>query len=286
MTEFLSALGNHAFLQRSLGAGLLAAVAAGIVGPYVVVRRISVIAGAIAHAVLGGLGAARYLHEVHGWTALRPVHGALAAALLAALAVGLIGRRFGEREDTVIAAVWALGMALGVLFVSRTPGYARDLMSDLFGNVLLVQQQDLWLMAGLDLLVIAVALCWHKRIVAACFDPEFARLQGIDTEAVHLLLLLLTAVTVVLLTLVVGIVLVLALLTIPAAIAGRTTATLGRAIVVATIVSAGLTSTGLAVSYGPDLPTGATTILLAVAAYALVLAGEAVLRRARRATAA
>ncbi|GAB4368811.1 MAG: metal ABC transporter permease [Acidobacteriota bacterium] len=281
MSGFLDALVAHDFLQRSLAAGLLAALAAGIVGPYVVVRRISVIAGAIAHAVLGGIGAARWLHEVHGWTALRPVHGALAAALLAALAVALISRHFREREDTLIAAVWAFGMALGVLFVSRTPGYARDLMSDLFGNVLLVQPSDLWLMAGLDAVVLAVALVWHRQIVATCFDPEFARLRGINTELVHLLLLLLAAVTVVLLALVVGIVLVIALLTIPAAIAGRLTRTLGGMMALAVVVSAGLTSAGLAVSYGPDLPTGATTIVLAVALYGLVLAAGGLRRLVR-----
>lgn len=280
MTEFFGALAQHGFLQNALAAGLLASVASGVVGSYVVVRRISVIAGAIAHSVLGGIGAARYLAEVHG-IAIRPLHGAIVAALLAAVVIGVVGLRWKEREDTLIASVWAIGMAIGVLFMSRTPGYGQDLMGYLFGNVLLVSREDLLLMVLLDAIVLGVAtFCW-KPILATCFDEEFARLRGVRTDLFHLLLLVLTGLTVVLLASFVGIVLVIALLTIPAAIASIGSPTLLRTMVIAVALSALLTTAGLALSYGPDLPSGAVTIVLAGTTYVVVAAGRAIRTRLR-----
>ena len=270
MAEFLEAAAHYSFMQHALLAGLLAAVACGIVGTYVVVRRITYIAGGIAHCVLGGIGAALYLQRVCGWTFVRPLHGAVVAALLAAMIIGLVSLRAKEREDTVIGALWAIGMAAGVLFIARTPGYSQDLMSYLFGNILMVTAADLWLIAILDVLVVAVALLFYNQFQAICFDEEFARVRGIRVEFYYLLLLALTALTVVLLVSVVGIVMVIALLTLPVAVAGYFARRLWQMMVLAIGFSILFTTAGLAVSYKPDLPAGATVIILAGAVYLLV----------------
>ncbi|MCE5272393.1 metal ABC transporter permease [bacterium] len=274
MAAFLADLPRYDFLLFALAAGALASVACGVTGAYVVTRRISYIAGGIAHTVLGGIGAARYLAAVHGWTWLRPMHAAVVTALASAIIIGLAGLRAREREDTVIGALWAVGMAAGVLFISRTPGYNADLMSYLFGNVLLVNAADLWLLAGLDAVVLILVLLYYRQFLAVCFDPEFARLRGVPVEAFYLLLLCLVALTVVLLIPVVGVVLVLALVTLPAAIAGRFTRSLWGMMLAGAGLSLLFTTAGLALSYGPGLPPGATTIVLAGGVYLGVMVGK------------
>jgi zinc transport system permease protein len=206
------------------------------------------------------------------------MHGAVAAALVAAGVIGVVSLKARQREDTVIGAVWAVGMAAGVLFIAATPGYTEDLMSYLFGNILLVGVRDLWLIGLLDVTVVAVGLVFYGQLQAICFDEEFARARGIRVELYYLLLLALTALTVVLLVSVVGIILVIALLTIPVAIAEQFTSTLRRMMALASLLAMAFTTTGLAVSYEPDLPAGAVTILVAGGAYLLVLAGGAAAR--------
>lgn len=272
MIEFFGDLLQQRFLQHALLAGILASVACGIVGSYIVTRRITFIAGGIAHSVLGGMGAARYCQVVFGWEWLHPLYGAIAAALIAALIIGITSLSAHQREDTVISAIWAVGMAVGILFIFKTPGYSEDLMSYLFGNILMVSASDLWLVGGLDILVVVVGILFYKQLLAVCFDEEFAKLRGLKVELYYILLLCMTALTVVLLVSVVGIVLVIALLTIPAAVAGQFTKRLWQMMVMAVVLTAGFTTFGLAFSYGPNLPTGAATILLAGAVYFLVLA--------------
>lgn len=262
MAEFFQALLQHSFLQHALLAGILASLSCGIVGTYVVTRRITYLAGGIAHCVLAGMGLARYMQVVHGWNFFDPLLGAILAALLAAVIIGWIDIHAKERIDTVISAFWGLGMAVGILFISKTPGYGEDLMSYLFGNILLVTQRDLMIIAGLDLLIIATALLFHKQFVAVCFDEEFARLRGINAPLFYFLMLALTALTVVLMVSVVGIVMVIVLLTLPAAIAGRFSSRMGPMMALAAGLCALLTTSGLALSYQPDLPAGATIIIL------------------------
>ena len=274
--EFFSAVIEFPFLRHAVIAGVLAGVACGVVGTYVVVRRISYIAGAIAHCVLAGLGIARYLQVVHGWP-VPPQFGAAVAAVVAALIIGLVSLHVREREDTVIGSVWAIGMAVGILFIAVTPGYHEDLMSYLFGNILLIGSSDLWSMALLDGVVLLLGLGLYPQLEAVCFDEEFARLRGLRVEVYVLLLLVLIALTVVLLVSVVGIVLVIALLTLPAAIAGQFTSTLRGTMALAAILCLAFTTAGLAISYSPDLPAGATTIVIAGAAYLLVLGAKRVL---------
>jgi zinc transport system permease protein len=285
VNEFLGAIADHEFMRNALLTGILASIACGFVGTLVVVRRITYIAGGISHCVLGGIGAAVYLELVRGWTFLSPLLGALVAALLAALIIGIVSLRAKERVDTVIGAVWAIGMAAGVLFLAKTPGYGVDLMSYLFGNILMVTPSDLWLLAALDAVVVAAGLLFYNQFLAISFDEEFAEARGLKVQAYYLLLLFLTALTVVLLVTVVGIVLVIALLTIPAAVAGRVSGRLSQMIALATVFSVAFTTGGLALSYGPDLPTGATIIVLAGFVYLVVVAATALARRRRLAAA-
>jgi len=272
VSEFFSAFVEFDFLRHAVLAGVLASVASGIVGTYVVTRRITVIAGSLAHSVLGGMGIAYWAHTVHGLTWLQPLHGALVAAVVAALVIGTVRQRGTEREDTAISALWALGMAVGVLFLAQTPGYKADLMTYLFGNVVLVDAAELKLLLVVDALVVGVAVVFYHPLLAICFDEEFARVRGLRVDALYYLLLVLVALTVVTLVYVVGIVLVIALLTLPVAIAGRFARKLWHMMAIAAVLSATITTAGVAVSYAPDLPVGATTILLAGIAYLVVTA--------------
>ena len=180
MNEFLEAVASHAFMRNALLTGVLASVACGVMGSFVVIRRISYVAGGIAHCVLGGIGAALYLQRAHGWDALDPIYGALVAAVAAALVIGLVSLKARQRVDTVIGAVWAIGMATGILFLSKTPGYGEDLMSYLFGNILMVTGSDLWLMVALDVVVVVAVLLLFKQLQSICFDEEFSRVRGLN----------------------------------------------------------------------------------------------------------
>ncbi|MCF7848969.1 MAG: metal ABC transporter permease [Kiritimatiellales bacterium] len=271
MAEFFQALQQHTFLQHALLAGLFASIACGIVGTYVVTRRITYLAGGIAHCVLAGIGFARYMQVVHNWTAFHPLYGALFSALIAAFVIGWINIHAKERIDTVISAFWGMGMAIGILFITKTPGYSEDLMSYLFGNILLVTRQDLWIIVALDLIILVTAFLFHKQFVAVCFDDEFACLRGVPAHLFYYLMLALTALTVVLLVSIVGIVMVIVLLTMPAALAGRFCGRMSSMMILSALLCALLTSSGLALSYGPDLPAGAAIILLAGIVYLITI---------------
>jgi zinc transport system permease protein len=258
--EFVQALANQSFLQNALLAGILASVSCGVMGTYVVVKRISFVAGGIAHAVLGGMGVAYFFQQ-------SPILGAIIAAIIFALIIGWVNLRQMEHADTIIAAIWAMGMAVGIIFISKTPGYNSDLMSYLFGSILLVGRQQLWLMFTLDVIVIVTVLVFNRQFLAVCFDEEYARLRGINVEFYYLLLLVGVAITVVLLIQVVGLILVIALLTLPAAIAAQYQDSLLRIMGLAILLGFVFTSAGLAFSYQPDLPAGATIILVAGSTY-------------------
>ena len=282
MWAFLNDLKELAFLQYSLAAGLLSSIACGVVGSFVVVRRITYIASGIAHCVLGGMGVARYCNVALGWTWLTPLVGAVISAVGAAFIIGIVSLKAREREDTVISALWAVGMAVGILFISQTPGYNEDVMSYLFGNILMVTKQDLYLIATLDVIVLVLTGLFYNQLVAVCFDEEFARLRGLWVEFYYILLLVLTAVTVVLLVSVVGIVLMLALLTLPVAIASHFTKSLWRMMILSSTLCATFTASGLVLSYEPDLPAGALTIVLAGVAYLIVSIGQLILGRVNK----
>ncbi|MDZ7642618.1 MAG: iron chelate uptake ABC transporter family permease subunit [Desulfurivibrio sp.] len=273
MFEFIEALRDPAipFFRYAFMVGALASISFGVVGSYVVAKRISYLAGAIAHCVLGGIGAGLYLRHQLGLSWFDPLYGALAAALLAALIIGLVSLHAKQREDTVIGALWATGMAVGLLFIAKTPGYVEP-MSYLFGNILLISSRDLLMVAVLNLVVVGVALLCYRQLLAVCFDEEFARLRGLNTDFYTLLLLCLTALTVVLLVRVVGIVMVIALLTLPAAVAGTFARTLGQMMLGAILACLLFVTAGLALSFNHDLPSGPVIILVAALVYLAALA--------------
>ena len=263
MYQFLTDLHQYTFLQYALLTGIMASIACGVVGSYVTIRRMNYIAGAIAHCTLGGMGVAGYLSKEHGIAFLTPLVGAVIAALLAALVIAFMLNRSTMRQDTVLSAVWSVGMAIGILFISKTSGYSEDLMSYLFGDILMVSSTDLLLITILDIILIATVFLLYNRLVAISFDEEFARISGIHVNLYNTVFLFLVALTVVLLVQVVGIILVVALLALPSAAAGQLTARLPAMILVAIFFSLVCTTGGLVVSYMPDLPAGATIILIA-----------------------
>ncbi len=279
MIEYLTDLGHSTTVQRALVAGLLASTACGVVGTYVVVRRITYIAGGITHCVLGGIGAAIYLNKVHGWTFLEPIHGATFAALLAAAIIGFVSLRLKQREDTIISALWAMGMALGILFIELTPGYSAGLMGYLFGDIALVSLSNLYLLAGLNVLVIALALLFYKQFLAVCYDEQFARARGVHVEGFYLLLLGMTALTVVLVTTVVGILLVIALLALPVAIGSYFAGRLWQVMGLAAALSCLFTVLGQGMAYRPGWPTGATIVLLAGGTFLILTLARSLIRK-------
>lgn len=276
MAEFWRAVTDPstAFLRYALIAGLMASVAFGVLGTYVVARRISYVAGGIAHCVLGGIGAAIYLQKEAGMPWMREMYGGLAAAIVAALVIGLVSLYARQREDTVIGAVWAVGMAVGLLFLHKTSGYV-DPMAYLFGDILMISRADLLRIALLDAVVLGVTALFYGKFLAVCFDEEFARMRGVRVEVYYLLLLCLTAVAVVLLARLVGIVLVIALLTLPAAVAGQLSRRLWQMMALAVLFCMAFTGIGLGISYEYNLYSGPTIIVLAGAAFL----GFAVARR-------
>ncbi len=274
MTDFLNILTDPdlPFFRYAVITGLLASIPFGIIGTYVVVRRISYIAGAISHCILGGIGGALYLEKAVGISWITPLHGAIAVALFAAIVLSLVSFFSKQREDSVIGALWAGGMAMGLLFLAKTPGYV-DPMSYLFGNILLITRGDIFLILGLDILVISVVALFYNKFLALCFDEEYASLRGIRTRWMYLLLLCLTALTIVLLVRIVGIVMVIALLTLPAAIAGNFARNLWQMMLCSTMFCSFFIVLGLGTSYQLDLPSGPVIIVIAACFYLLVVVG-------------
>lgn len=272
MTEFIAALSDpdFPFIRYALITGILASIPFGIIGTYVVVRRISYIAGAISHCILGGIGAGLYLQKEMGISWFGPLHGAIVVALLAAVILALVSFFARQREDSVIGALWAAGMAIGLLFLARTSGY-NDPMSYLFGNILLLSDADMWLVVALDIVVIGLVMVFYNYFLAICFDEEFASLRGLQTHLLYLFLLCLTALTIVLLVRVVGIVMVIALLTLPAAIAGNFVRGIRQMMITSTLLCSLFITSGLAASYTLDLPSGPVIILCAASVYLVVV---------------
>ena len=263
---------KYSFMQHALLACILASIGCGIIGTYVVVKRIGFLAGGIAHSVLAGMGIAMFLEA-------SPITGAVIAALLAGILIGWINLHLRQQEDILIAAFWSMGMAIGILFISRIPGYNIDLMSYLFGNILLVSERDLYLMFLLDVVIVALVFLFYRQFLAAAFDEEFARLRGLNVEFFYILLLCTVSLTVVLLIQVVGLILVLALLILPAATAAQFAGSMLRMMVLAVLFSTLITTSGLVFSYLPDLPSGSTIIILAGGVYMVTLAVHYTIRK-------
>lgn len=273
MIQFFHDMADNPFLVTGLVAGLLASVACGIIGPYVVTRRIVFLSGAIAHIAVGGIGAALFLATVvpdwFGW--LRPMHGALVWSLVAAVAIGYIDQYVTERMDTLIGALWAIGMAAGIALVKYTPGYHTELMGYLFGNIVYVSWSDVRLMIVLDAIIGGTVLLFHKRLLAICMDQEQAELQGVSVLGTNIVLLCLVALTVICLTQVVGLILVIALLSLPAATAAHHARRMGGLIVLSTLLCAGITTLPRIAVYGTRVSAESAIVLAAGGVYLVSL---------------
>ena len=271
MREFYYALWTNPLLLYAILAGIAASIVGGIIGSYVVVKRISFISGSISHSILAGIGFFLWLDRTKGIDWVSPLQGAFIAGIFSACTIGWIHQRWRQREDSVIAAVWSIGMAIGILFISQTPGFNVELTNFLIGNLLWVSSGDLWSLISLDTLVIATVLLLHQKILAICFDEQQARLQGLAVHRLYLLLLSLIATTVVLLMQVVGIILVMTMLTLPPTIANLFTSHLPKMMTISVLISSLFCFVGTFLAFHFDLPTGATIALVAGMAYAAVL---------------
>lgn len=264
MIEILQIL-HYEFMRNAFIAALLVSIACGIVGTYVVIKRIVFVSDGIAHAAFGGIGLG-YLLEIN------PVLMAIPFSIIAALGIGTISKKTKVSEDTAIGILLTVGMALGILFISLRPGYAPDLFSYLFGNILTVPYFDLLVMAVLDIIIILVVFLFFKEFSAISFDEEFSKVVGVPTKILYMLLLCLVALSVVVLIRVAGIILIIALLTIPSAISSNYTHNIKKLMFLSIIVGIILTTSGLWLSYIFNVPSGATIILVSTAAFIISFA--------------
>jgi zinc transport system permease protein len=239
----------------------------------VVTRRLLFLAGALAHIAIGGVGAAIYLSTFHptafGW--LEPIHGGLAAALVSAPVLAVLSHRMKERLDTVVGALWAVGMSIGILLIKITPGYHTELMSYLFGNISFVTGRDLLFLAVLSAVVVGTTVLFHRRFLALCLDAEQAELRGIPVLTTDIVLFLLIAATVIVLTQIVGLILVIALLSLPAAIGARLTTRLGPSMAATFTVSVLVTTVPRIAVYGTPVSPEAAIVLATAGLYLLVV---------------
>jgi zinc transport system permease protein len=264
MIEFFKALSNHAFIQNAVFAMILSGISLGVTGTFVVIKRISTISGALAHAVLGGVGIAYYL----GYS---PVLGAFVFAVLSAVILGLVKRKSSQQEDTVISALWAIGMSIGVIFMFITPGYKADLLTYLFGNILMISTTEIYTLIVLDIFVLLMILFFYRQFISISFDEQYSELRGIKVSLIYILLLCLIAITIILLMQVVGLILVIALLSLPASIAGMYFRNISAIMIASGLLSIIFMFSGIVVSYSPNLPAGAMIVIITGAGYLVAL---------------
>ncbi len=271
MIEFWLALQTNPFLSTALFAGLAAAFASGIVGPYVVAKRVVFISGSISHAVLGGIGLFVFLNYLTGLAFFSPLMGSLVSAIFFAFIIGGSHLYYKEREDTVIAAIWSFGMAVGVILIAVVPNTNTQLMDFLFGNLLWASMDDVKMLLLLDVFVVIVCFIFHKRFLAISFDETQAYLQKQPVTFIYFILLTLVAITVVLMIQTIGAILVIAMLCLPAAIANLFTKKLSKMICLSVSLSLLFTLIGIYLSYTFNWPPGATIALTTSLIYFLSL---------------
>lgn len=243
------------FMRNALFAGLLASVMCGIIGTLVVVNRIVFISGGIAHAAYGGIGLAFFFGFSYLW-------GIFGFALLAAMIMAVVSIKAKQRADTIVGVLWAVGMALGVILLDITPGYNVDLISYLFGSILTVPDSDLLLMLILDGFVVLVVSYYYHDLVSISYDEEFARVRGVPVRFLYFLLIAMIALSVVMIIQVVGLILVIALLTIPPYISEKYAGSLAKMMIISVILNLFFTTIGLWISYFFNLTSGASIIMV------------------------
>lgn len=251
---------KYGFFQHAVLAALFMSIACGIIGTYIVSRRMVFISGGITHASFGGVGIGYYL-------GFSPLAGAAVIAVLAALTTENLTRRKVLRNDSIIAILWSLGMAIGIIFVYLTPGYAPNLMSYLFGSIITVTRTELWLMLALALMVLAVFTLFYRPILYVAFDEQFARIRGIPVMLINYLLIILVAMTIVLSIRTAGIILVLSVLTIPQNITNLFSNRFSHIMTGSVVLGFIASMLGLIFSYYLDIPSGASIIFTLVVFY-------------------
>lgn len=271
LINFLSALRDNPFLLSAFIGGLLASVASGVMGTYVVVKEISSLSGSIAHSILGGIGLALFLKYALSLVWISPLYGALAVALLAAFIIGFVHLRYRQKEDAIIASIWTGGISLGIVFISYVPGATSEFTNYLLGNILFIDTKDLCVLALLDIIIIVTIFLWRQQFLAICFDEEGAKMQGVRVHVFYILLLALVATSATLLIDVIGTILVIALLTIPSTMAALFANRIHSIMFLAVFLSVLFVTFGLYFAYILVWPPGATISLVAVVAYLCTL---------------
>lgn len=251
---------KYGFFQHAVLAALFMSISCGIIGTYIVSRRMVFISGGITHASFGGVGIGYYL-------GFSPLAGAAIVAVVAALTTENLTRRKVLRNDSIIAILWSLGMAIGIIFVYLTPGYAPNLMSYLFGSIITVTGTELWLMLALAILVLSVFALYYRPILYVAFDEQFARIRGIPVMLVNYLLIILVALTIVLSIRTAGIILVLSVLTIPQNITNLFSNRFSHIMIGSVVLGFIASMLGLIISYYLEIPSGASIIFTLVVLY-------------------
>ena len=253
---FFSDLLQYGYLSNALAACLLSGITCGIIGTYVVCRRMVFLAGGITHASFGGLGIAFYLGA-------NPIAGAMLFAVLSALGIEWAGSRGHIREDSAIGIIWSVGMAVGALFMSLRPGYTSgDLSAYLFGSIVTVTRGDVTALAVLTLLILVGTILWLRPVMYVAFDRDFARSRGIPTRLISYMMAALVAVTIVLSIRIMGIVLLISLVTIPVVIVNALSRSYRTITAAAPVVAAVANVAGLVASYHLEVPPGAAIIFV------------------------
>lgn len=253
---------------------LLASFASGVIGSYVVVKRMVFLSGSIAHSVLGGMGFFLWLSRTQNLLWLRPIYGAFLSAILSALLMGWIHRKYKQRKDAIIASIWSTGMSIGVIFISLTPGYNVELSNFLFGNLLWITSHEIFLLLLLDLFILLSVGIFYNPLLAIALDEEQAKLQKISVDKLYFFLLTLVAISIVLLIQMIGIILVIALLTLPAMIASHFTKHLMVLMGTSILFALFFSFSGVFFSFFFDVPTGSTIALFCSLGYFLLLASK------------
>ncbi len=258
---------SNPFVIMAAISALLSSVASGIMGTYVVIKRIVFIAGSISHALLGGIGLCIYLYSLYPSPIFYPLNGALLFSLLSAAIIGWVYVKDKDREDTAIAAIWTIGMATGIIFASMTPGYNVELMNYLFGNILWSGPREIQLLICLDLLLLLAVFRYRYLFLAISYNERQARLNKVPVNRLYFFLLALVAITVVILIQAVGAILLIAFLCLPAAIAGKFTKSIPQMMGVGVLFCSLFSLTGIALSATLNIPLGATIALVSSSAY-------------------
>ncbi|NLJ40422.1 MAG: metal ABC transporter permease [Clostridiales bacterium] len=271
----LKTIMQYQFLQNAVISAVLASIACGIIGTIIIEKRLVMMSGGIAHTAFGGIGLGFFL-------GIEPIIGALVITVGAALGVATIKRKTSMNTDIPIGIFWAAGMSLGVLFVALTPGYPPDMNTYLFGDILTVSRSNLYIILSLDILVALAVIALFQHFKAYLFDEEFSTVMGIKTTFIEYLLFILIALTVVVVIHVVGIILIMALLTAPPAIARLFTHNLKRLMVYSILIGIFFTLTGLWLSYTLNIPSGTAIALFISVVYGAVSLVRALTQRRLR----